>query len=319
MQMSKASGAAAVSVGPRALAVATDLNKRLGVPLRKTCEVLLQHFALRLTPGALVHAQRRLADRLEPAYRELARMLRAGRVVYVDETSWWVGGPGYWLWVFTSGGYTLFVVDKNRNAGVVLEILGENYQGVLSSDCLNLYDGLKGIQNKCYAHHLKAVRQALEAATGDKTCLLEIRSLLMTAIALGKSRSTIPAADYERFIESLERRADVLLQQGAADLEANKVANRLRKQRDHLFTFLKYPGVDPTNNAAERALRPAVVARKISCGNKTERGQRTWQVLASLAATCHQRGLPFTRLIERVAPLTAPTSFRALMASGPSG
>ena len=66
-----------------------------------------------------------------------------------------------------------------------------------------------------------------------------------------------------------------------------------------MFTFLDYPNVDATNNRAERALRPAVIARKLSCGNKTERGKRTWEILASLAATCHQRGQD---LVEHLRP-----------------
>ena len=74
-----------------------------------------------------------------------------------------------------------------------------------------------------------------------------------------------------------------------------RVANRLRKGRQWLFTFLDHPGVEATNNRAERALRPAVIARKLSCGNKTERGKRTWEILASLAATCHQRGQDLTQ------------------------
>ena len=81
------------------------------------------------------------------------------------------------------------------------------------------------------------------------------------------------------------------------------VRNRLQKQRDHLFTFLDHDGVDATNNLAERQLRPAVIARKISCGNKTPKGARTWQILASLAATCAQRATSFIAELARAAPL----------------
>ena len=80
------------------------------------------------------------------------------------------------------------------------------------------------------------------------------------------------------------------------------VRNRLHKQRDHLFTFLDHDGVDATNNLAERQLRPAVIARKISCGNKTPKGARTWQILTSLAATCTQRATSFIAEITRAAP-----------------
>ncbi len=74
------------------------------------------------------------------------------------------------------------------------------------------------------------------------------------------------------------------------DPDEERIANRLRKRTQWLFTFLDHAGVEATNNRAERALRPAVIARKLSCGNKTERGKHTWEILASLGATCHQRG-----------------------------
>ena len=85
--------------------------------------------------------------------------------------------------------------------------------------------------------------------------------------------------------------------------QEESVRIRLFKQRDHLFTFLDHDEVDATNNLAERQLRPAVIARKISCGNKTANGARTWQILASLAATCAQRAESFIATLARAAPL----------------
>jgi hypothetical protein len=79
---------------------------------------------------------------------------------------------------------------------------------------------------------------------------------------------------------------------------AEKVRERIRKRRQWLFTFLDHEAVEGTNNRAERALRPAVIARKLSCGNKTERGARTWEILASLAATCTQRGQDFVNSLH---------------------
>jgi transposase len=81
-----------------------------------------------------------------------------------------------------------------------------------------------------------------------------------------------------------------------------KVRNRLIKHREHLLRCLEEPRAEPTNNRAERSLRPAVIARKLSCGNKTQNGKQTWQVLCSLAATCHQRGQD---LIEFITPRLA--------------
>ena len=78
---------------------------------------------------------------------------------------------------------------------------------------------------------------------------------------------------------------------------------RLWKQRDHLFVFLEHAGVEPTNNLAERQLRPAVIRRKLSCGNKSVRGARTFEILASLAATARQRGEDFLNLATEAARL----------------
>ena len=88
----------------------------------------------------------------------------------------------------------------------------------------------------------------------------------------------------------LENWIDRLLDESVERAGESRIRNRLRKQRKHLIGCLYELAAEPTNNRAERALRPAVIARKISCGNKTNRGRQTWQVLASVAATCVQRG-----------------------------
>jgi transposase len=94
-----------------------------------------------------------------------------------------------------------------------------------------------------------------------------------------------------------------LLETPRSQPQEESVRNRLYKQRDHLFTFLDHEGVDATNNLAERQLRPAVISRKISCGNKTAKGARTWQILASIAATCAQQAQSFIATLARAAPL----------------
>ena len=92
---------------------------------------------------------------------------------------------------------------------------------------------------------------------------------------------------------ALEQNTARLLKPPRADALEESVANRLRKQQDHLFTFREHEAVEATNNLAERQLRPAVIARKLSCGNKTARGAHTWEILASLAATARQTRLQF--------------------------
>jgi transposase len=299
LQVSLAQGAAGVQLGPRALGVAAELNKKHGLTMRKTCAVLHQLFGLSLTAGGLSHALARLAGKLKPACENLLARLRDGPVLHSDETSWWVGGPGYWLWVFADKNTTVYRVADGRGRNIIAEMLGDKFTGVLVSDCLAIYDDVNAHQQKCYSHHLKALATALEEEPGDY--LQEVKGLLKAALALKKA--CLEASEFAPLRAALEDTAQRLLTAPQTGL-AEKVRRRLYKQRDHLFTFLDHSEVEATNNLAERQLRPAVIARKISCGNKTLRGARTWETLTSLAATCAQRGESFAQRVAEAALLS---------------
>ena len=306
LQVSEAAGAAACHIGPQALAIAADLNKAKGIPMRKTCAVLKDHFDLKITPGGLSGLLARVALKVEPQYLQIQEDMLKVPALYVDETSWWVAGSLYWLWVFTHPKGTFYHVDKSRGRCVLETILGEVFPGVLVSDCLSIYDLEEGEQHKCFSHHLNAIRKAKEAhPLKGEGFLTQIGELLRRAIALGKEKAALPAPEFLQRLHQLETEVDTMLAAPREEKNEESVRNRLLKQRDHLFTFLKHDGVDATNNLAERQLRPAVIARKISCGNKTEAGAGTFQILASIAATCAQTGCNFINLIAKAMPLNS--------------
>lgn len=291
LQTGRAGGAAAAQLGPRALALASDLNKAKGLSMRKTVAILGEHFGLKITPGGLAQLVQRVGRKLQSQYDQLAVELRQSAVVHADETSWWVGGPGWWLWVFATSKITLYIVIQSRAAAVALGVLGEAFAGVLVSDCLAIYDDLNPLQQKCYSHHLKAVSEGLETlGAGGSDYLRQLQALLRTALWLKALQGPAPNERFALCVNTLKTRAHGLLDAPRTQALEEKVRMRLWKQRDHLFTFLERVEVPATNNLAERQLRPAVIARKISCGNKTEKGARAWAVLASLAATCRQAG-----------------------------
>lgn len=304
LQVSQASGAAGTHLGPRALGLAAALNKDLKLPMRKSCRVLREMLGLQLSPGGLAQALDRVARSLQGAHQGNLETLRQSEVIHTDETGWWVGGPGYTLWVFTNQETTYYQIVERRDRATAQAILSEAFQGVLVSDCLSIYDGLDGVQQKCYAHHLKALSKALKSEAGQgSSYLLELRALLHAALLLKRLAPDLAVAQQQQSRAFLETRFAYLLAQPRPPntpqgQQEEKVRVRLAKQQDHLLTFLDYPQVDATNNLAERQLRPAVISRKLSCGNKTGRGATTWSVLASLAATCQQRGDSF---IEQVA------------------
>lgn len=305
LQSSRGQGAAGVQLGPRALALAAILNKKLGLTTRKTCSVLKQLCGLSITPGGLAQALARVAQKVEPEYAQLKQQVRTSTAVFADETSWWVGGPGWWLWVFTtSQGATFYRVEESRGTQVVRDTLGDDFPGILVSDCLSSYDPVDYRKHKCIAHHLKAIKKARERPdTQDTSYLDEWTRLFQEVIALYHERDQHSSPSFTQRKSQLNAWVDRLLECTRTQSGDAAVQNRLLKQRAHLLGCLDDTAAEPTNNRAERALRPAVIARKLSCGNKTEAGRHTWQILASLAATCEGLSIDFVEFCASRLPL----------------
>ena len=134
------------------------LNKYHGLTMRRTCKILRELAGLSLTAGGLSQMIDRVADRVVGDCEGLVNQIRGSPAVNADETSWWVGGPGWWLWTFTCPEITVYRVDESRGAKVVEDVLGEDFAGVLVSDCLSSYDPPTYRKHKCIAHHLRAIR-----------------------------------------------------------------------------------------------------------------------------------------------------------------
>ncbi len=304
LQTSRGQGAAGVQLGPRALAVGALLNKHLGLTMRKTCGVLKRLCGVSVTPGGLSQALARVADKTEVHYQALLAQIRSSAAVHADETSWWVAGPGWWLWTFSDSTATLYRVDNCRGSQIVKQTLGEDFGGMLVSDCLASYDPLPYRKHKCIAHHQRAIVQARDRPdTHDRHYLDQWRGIFKAVCALWKARPRMAAEAFATERARIETAIERLLGQSVTQPGDVAVQNRLLKQWPHLVGCLHEPAAEPTNNRAERSLRGAVIARKLSCGNKTVRGKHTWEVLASLAATCQQRSTDFIDYLTPKLPL----------------
>ncbi|EEF63386.1 hypothetical protein Cflav_PD6021 [Pedosphaera parvula Ellin514] len=240
-----------MQLGPRAWGVAAQLNKQHGLTVRKTCAVLRELFQLRLSPGGLTQALARVAGKVEPAYEKLLARLRAGPCVHSDETSWWVDGPGYWLWVFANQNTTVYQVAKGRGRAIVAQALGEAFAGVLVSDCLAIYEDVNPRQQKCYSHHLKAIKQAGE---GHPSAWLDaVRGLLLEAMEV--KRQPLVADEKARRRAELEARMRQLLALPRPTNLEEKVRGRLEKQKTTCSPFWTW-----------RRLRPPITWPSASCG-----------------------------------------------------
>src|SRR5262249_56700917 len=156
-QISTATGAAGVVIGPRAKALAADLKHRLGVPFAKVCEVLAVGFGLHWTRGGACQADARLAEQARPVYEELIELIRQCAVAHCDETGWRIGTLSAWLWVFTNRQVTVYTIKESRGHDVVVEILGKEFAGILSSDGFSAYDHkalAQWLKQKCLGHIL---------------------------------------------------------------------------------------------------------------------------------------------------------------------
>jgi hypothetical protein len=299
LQVSTATGAAGVHLGATAQALAVGLRHSHGLPTRRVCRILWEQFALPLTQGGLCQVLSRAARRLGDDYEAVRETIRKSKSAHGDETSWWLGGRMAWLWGLCTEEATLYHISRNRNTEVLERLLGERYEGVLVSDCLNVYDRYEAAaKSKCVAHHLRAIAEAKEQV-GESRFLTQMARLLLAGMKLQKWAGRLPEEVYQRGAASLEARLTKLLAEEYPHREEERIAKRFRKRREAILTFVHRPEVAATNNLGERQLRPGVITRKLSCGNKTEAGARTWEVLATVAATCRQRGEEFVALVAK--------------------
>jgi transposase len=296
-QVSTATGAAGVSLGPHARALAADLHHGLGVPFAKVARLFSSAFGLSVTPGALCQSGSRLADVLEPIYQELQAALRTCQAVHADETGWRVGALSAWLWTFTNEKITVYCVESSRGHEAVLRVLGKEFTGTLICDCFAAYDAQAlsaWLQQKCLGHLLKDFSALAKEKTGiAQRFSIEVAAVLREAITLKREKSSLPEPEYLVQVAALQKRLDALIHERRRfrDADNRRLANRLRKQRSRLFTFLTRDGVDATNNRAERSLRPAVIVRKTGGCNKSEEGARVHGIVTSIIVTARQQGL----------------------------
>ena len=304
LQVSHAIGAAGTQLGPRALAVGGLLRHEIGLTLRRCCTVMDRLFSLHVSAGGLSQGLDRLAQRLKSSYENLIEQVRASPVVHTDETSWWLENERSQLCIFATERESIYRVVKSRDRATFHQIIPPEFKGVLVSDCLSVYDDATPRQQKCYAHHLKAIGVAQRMRSEPSEWLEQVRCLLKSAIALSKKREAMEPGQWALEVKALHLAGWAVLEETPrACVHEEAVRARLWKQRDHLFVFLEHPGVDATNNLAERQLRPAVIRRKLSCGNRSRRGAQTFEVLTSLAATCRQRGQDFLQMAVEAARL----------------
>jgi len=297
-QTSLASGAAGVVVGPRAKAFAADLKHRLGVSYGKVSEVLNDAFDLQVSRSGWCQADQKLAETARPVYEQLVELVRQCSVVHADETGWRIDTMSAWLWVFTNREATVYAIRDNRSSDVVVEILGQEFKGILASDCFLAYDDRRlkdWLKQKCLAHLLTDLKEMKESKTGRALHFArQLTTLLQEALTLKAEKPRLDPFTFYQRSQILEAQLDTLIssKRKLKDRENARFARRLRKHRAHLLRFLYVDELEATNNQAERMLRPAVITRKTNGCNRTRQGADAHAILSSVLVTCRQHSMP---------------------------
>jgi len=283
-------------LGLNALATAMMMRVCYRMPLRQITRLYLQLFELKLSPGAVVKQIKRTARWMKGQEHRLKLLIRAAGVVYADETGWRTNGKNGYLWTISTDQHTLYHVDRSRGGKVIVELLGKAFGSTqdqtLVSDFYSVYDQFDSPQQKCLAHLLRELRDAVakQPELAAHEFFRRCKRLVQEMLKLKKQHPALPAATYAHRVDLLEKRLDQLAHMDWADPDAERLGKRLYKYRGKLTTFLHKPEVDGTNNAAERALRPAVVMRKITGGSRSDQAAAAWATLASVMRTVEQQG-----------------------------
>ena len=286
-------------LGLNALATAMVLRIKHRLPFRQVKQVLVDLPGLSVSPGAVAAQVQRIADWFDGDYEKLMLELRCAPHVYADETGWRTDGKNGWLWAVTTPSRTLYHVDQSRSGKVIEGLLGKAFGGTLVSDFYSAYSRMNCQKQKCLAHLLRELIDCAEesAAFANGPFFARAKRLIKQMLLLKKQWDTLDDAQYTTRVCRLESKLEQLAKAEYDEANAKRIAKRMRKHQKELTAFLWDKDLDGTNNAAERALRPAVVARKISGGSRSRNGAESWATLASLMRSAGQQG---QRILETV-------------------
>ena len=290
-------------IGPVAKSVAIYLRYRIGLPYRKTAELFREVFGLKFVPASALGFDRKAAARGTPIYEDLRQKIRASEVVHADETSWRSDGLGHFVWFAGNENLAFFHIDRHRSAEVAKALFGEDFNGTLVRDRYAAYNGIGRDWQACLAHIITKAKEIsreqallpeseMDAATGpfcDR--VMDLTSRLCLAGQQLKS-GAIPWKAAARIEKRSVKELTALCKQPLRFKPAETLRTYLAgPQQKFLFTFLRRPGVPPTNNRAEQSLRHLVIFRKICFGTRSDSGLKTHSILPSLVQTARRQAV----------------------------
>lgn len=283
-------------VGPRLTAMVAYLKGGCHASFSTIRKYLRDVLGVTISRGQLRKLVEKVSRALEQTHKELLQQLPLESRVNVDETGHRENGKKYWTWCFRAEAFTFFKIADSRGSDVLFEVLGREFDGVLGCDYFSAYR--KYMKNAdvlvqfCLAHLIRDIRY-LTTLRAPATVAYGER-LLLGMRGLFRVFHRYESAPEQVFQEKLEKQRRRLLAKVLEDVpptrEAQNLANRFRKHGEAYFEFITTPGIDPTNNIAEQAIRFVVIDRLVTQGTRSEKGRKWCERIWTVIATCAQQG-----------------------------
>jgi transposase len=299
------------------------LSGRYRLSRREARQVLRDLWGVELALGTVVRLEQAQSAALAPVLAELQAALPRERAVGMDESGWRERGKRGWLWTTVASGFTVCRIAASRGAKEVSALLGDEYAGVVGCDRWSAYRRWR--RALCHSHLQRAFQGLVDrggaAAPIGRWGVAEERRLF--ALWRQFRSGALERPTLRRRLVPLQARFGRLLWRGEAcgDRQAAALCRDLNASWEALWRFASAEGVEPTNNAAERALRPAVLWRKGSFGSQSALGSRFAERMLSVAATCRQQGRDLLALLisalEAALSGTVPPSLLPTQAKAP--
>jgi transposase len=288
--------------GPSIVTLLAYLRHHHAVGYDRLSRLMAELFGLRISEGAIANALRRANRPLDRATAAIVERLRGAAVIGCDETGARLttadlGTRMGWEWVLVSDRAVLHRIRLSRGRGVITEILGEHRPRCWVSDRWGAQQGHADAHQVCLAHVLRDVQYAVDA--GEAGFAPALRRLLCWAIAVGRRRPSLRDSTLAQYRAKAERRLDRLLIMPAATETGAELLRQTKRWRAQFFTFMTARDVPPTNNAAERALRPSVIFRKVTNGFRSLWGADVHALIRSVIGTGRLNDLSAFQAISR--------------------
>lgn len=290
-------------IGWSVAALVATLRTTLRLPLAQVQWLLAHTWGLHLSVGAISGLLMDVAHAGKPAYEALLAEARASPVVHLDETGWRENGRNGFIWTMSTPTVRLFTYVQSRAGAVAERLVGADGTGTVVSDFYAAYDRLDRPHQRCWAHLLRDVRALYDDHPADhrvQRWAVAVGKVYAMAVAWAKQATATDAGVIlrERVADRFARALVAICRSQPTDSPQTVLCQRIDRYQLELFGFVADPAVPATNNAAERSLRPLVIARKISGGSRSKPGSQTRMILQSLVATWDVRGLdPVTEFL----------------------